>query len=79
MFNHLKIYGSVSQMNISFYIRLMVISNLFLWRTIFSEEIVINRGHNLINVIASPNDFYERIAEEPNMRGELTRTEIILT
>jgi len=69
VFNHLKIYGSVSQMNISFYIRLMVISNLFLWRTIFSEEIVINRGHNLINVIASPNDFYERIAEEPNMRN----------
>ena len=46
---------------------------------IFSEEIVINRGHNLINVIASPNDFYERIAEEPNMRGKLTRTEIVLT
>ena len=46
---------------------------------IFSEEIIINRGHNLINIITSPNDFYERIAEEPNMRGELTRSEIILT
>ena len=46
---------------------------------IFSEENVINRGHNLINVIASPNDFYERIAEEPNMRGKLTRTEIVIT
>ena len=46
---------------------------------IFSEEIVINRGHNLINVITSPNDFYEKIAEEPDMRGELTRSEIILT
>ena len=46
---------------------------------IFSEEIIINRGHNLINVITSPNDFYERIAEEPDMRGELTRSEIILT
>lgn len=46
---------------------------------IFSEEIIINRGHNLINIIISPNDFYERIAEEPNKRGELTRSEIILT
>lgn len=46
---------------------------------IFSEEIIINRGHNLINIIISPNDFYERIAEEPNMRGELTKSEIILT
>lgn len=24
---------------------------------IFSEEIIINRGHNLINIIISPNDF----------------------
>ena len=46
---------------------------------IFSEEIVINRGPNLINQITSPDDFYKRIAEEPNMKGELTRSEIILT
>lgn len=46
---------------------------------IFSEEIVINRGHNLINEITSPDVFYKRIAEEPNMKGELTRSEIILT
>lgn len=37
---------------------------------IFPEEIIINRGHNLINIIISPNDFYEIIVEEPNMRGE---------
>ena len=46
---------------------------------IFSEEIVINRGLNLINQITSPDDFYKRIAEEPNMKGELTQSEIILT
>ncbi len=45
---------------------------------IFSEEIIINRGYNLINAITSTSDFYERIAEDPNMRGELTRSEIIL-
>ena len=46
---------------------------------IFSEEIVINKGRNLMNMITSPDDFYKRIAEEPNMRGKLTRTEIVLT
>ena len=45
---------------------------------IFSEEIVINKGRNLMNMITSPDDFYKRIAEEPNMKGELTRSEIIL-
>ena len=45
---------------------------------IFSEEIVINKGRNLMNVITSPDDFYKRIAEEPNKKGKLTRSEIIL-
>ena len=45
---------------------------------IFSEEIVINKGRNLINMITNPDDFYKRIAEEPNKKGKLTRSEIIL-
>ncbi len=45
---------------------------------IFSEEIIINRGHNLINVITNSNEFYEKINENSDMSGELSRSDIIL-
>lgn len=42
----------------------------------FSEEIVINRGHNLVNVLEKPDQFMETMREEQDTEGEYYREEI---
>ena len=42
----------------------------------FSEEIVINRGLNLVNVLEKPDQFMETMREEQDTEGEYYREEI---
>lgn len=44
----------------------------------FSEEIIINRGHNLINALDGTNKFIETMEMEEDTTGECYREEIIL-
>ncbi|MGN1394567.1 MAG: hypothetical protein ACI4V7_11165 [Succinivibrionaceae bacterium] len=45
----------------------------------FSEEIIVNRGHNLINVLGKSEQFMETMKEEKDAKGEYFREEIILS
>jgi hypothetical protein len=44
----------------------------------FSEEIVVNRGHNLINILDGTNKFIETMEMEEDTTGECYREKIIL-
>lgn len=44
----------------------------------FSEEIIINRGHNLINALDGTIKFIETMEMEEDTTGECYREEIIL-